>query len=110
MSKPCFRMFNKSELKRVFDISHSEKLSDEEFQHRGSFIVQTMMWNQYETKCYLQDFIPFSHRFKPNWKELYAFHKANPDEIKRTNPLLPRLPEESDKDYNKRLDQFEATD
>ena len=99
-------MFDKTKIKSIYKISHREKMTDEDFADRGRFIITTMGWNNYETKCWVQDFVPFINRFKPDWKSLYEHHKNNPEEIRRSNPLCPRLPEESESEYDKRCDQF----
>lgn len=101
-----FRMFNKNQIKTIFKLPKTYKLSDQEFTERGKFVITTMGWCNYETKCWVQDFAPFNTRYKPNWVELYNFHLENPLEIKKTNPLLPRLPDETDSIYYKRMDAF----
>lgn len=101
-----FRMFGKNQIKTIFRLPKSYKLSDEEFAERGKFVITTMAWCNYETKCWVQDYVPFITRFKPNWVELYNFHLQNSNEIKNSNPLLPRLPDETDTLYYKRMDAF----
>jgi hypothetical protein len=101
-----FRMFNKNQVKSIFCLPRSYKLSDEEFAQRGNFIITTMSWCSYETKCWVQDFAAFNTRFKPKWIELYNFHLQKPLEIKKTNPIFPRLPDESEDNYYERMNIF----
>ena len=101
-----FRMFKKTQIKNIFRLPRSYKLSDEEFSLRGKFIISAMCWCGYETKCWVQDFVYFDRRFKPNWIEMYNFHLQNPLEIEKTNPLFYRLSDETNSSYYKRMDDF----
>jgi hypothetical protein len=101
-----FRIFTKNQIKSIFKLSKEYKLTDEEFIKRGKFVITTMGWCNYETKCFLKDFVPFHNHYNPNWIELYEIHIKNELEIKKTNPLLPRLQDENDRDYYKRMDAF----
>jgi len=95
-----FRMLDKNQVKGLFGISRREKLSDEEFEKRAIFVINTLGWNNYETKCYFQDVIPFNKRFNPNWLELYNKHLQDPTHIKNFNPIFP---EETEEMYFKRI-------
>ena len=101
-----FRMLDKKAVKVIFKLGHRYKLSNEEYIERGRFVITTMSHCGYEVKCMYQDYIPFNNRFKPDWISMYNYHLQNPTSIKDTNPLLPRLPEETNSDYNTRLDKF----
>jgi hypothetical protein len=39
-----FRMFDKRQLKKIFQLPQNYKLSDEEFISRGRFVITTMGW------------------------------------------------------------------
>lgn len=95
-----FRMLDKNQVKGLFRISRREKLSDEEFEKRAIFVINTLGWNGYETKCYYQDVIPFNKEFNPNWVELYNKHVEDPTRIKKFNPIFP---DETEEMYYKRI-------
>jgi hypothetical protein len=91
-----FRMLNKKQVKSAFNISHRIKLSDEDFQNRALFIINTMSWNDYEVKCFYRDFKEFQKEFNPDWQKLYQNHIENINDIKTKNPLFP---DETDEMY-----------
>lgn len=102
-----FRMFDKLQVKKIFGLYCRDKMTDEEFIDRGSFIIAVMNWNGYDAKSYVKNYLPFKNRFNPNWKELYSIHLQDPEKIKTSNPLCPRLTNESKSDYMTRLYQFD---
>jgi hypothetical protein len=71
--KPSFNMsfLDRTTVKRLFRIPRNVRLSDEEFHDRRGFVQGVMCSSGSECKCWVQDFVPFQHEFKPNWALLF---------------------------------------
>lgn len=65
------RFIDKRLCKRIFNISKSSELNEEEFHKKVGFVWNVMIGSGYECKCYVIDFIPFIKEFNPNWHDLY---------------------------------------
>ena len=107
--KPYFRMFGpsgKNTMKRIFKLGFRYQMSDEEYIDRANFIIGAMLYEGFEVKCMLKDFIPFDRFYKPNWVELYDNHKQNPLLIKTVNPLFPNDTPELMEERNTKMNAF----
>lgn len=62
------RFIDKKLCKKIFELN---KVSDDDLLKYQEYVYGVMIGSGYECKCYVKDFVPFQHSFRPNWKKLY---------------------------------------